>query len=332
MLGSRELDREIDRLLLKEPTPENLNLIGDLFLRKGDKKRAVDYFMRAARNTSIPRKAIALYKKILRISPLEIDAYEALIDLLERSENKSEAIKYLDLLSRLYQNRGETLKFTETQRKIKYLKHEQKGIIFSRGTETPKELPVTFEMTEGPEKDMLEGETKIAGERHNKKRVILIGSAALLLLIVLLSTIFLFSLRKKTPVTYNVQKIAGNYVINVSSVSPRDLPDVIKGEYLKAASFNRITIKAMDGCIPEGIVDNPSEHIACLNNKGFADRPRPATGIDNSKRVIYKYGVCSERNDPIFVEFYIVCPLSHSSGLKIGGLVTEPLVLSWEKR
>lgn len=339
MFDSKEIDRKIDELLLREPTPENLNIIGDLFLKKGDKKRAVDYFLRAAKNTAMPKKAIALYKKILRVSPLDTEVYEALIDILESSYNIPEAIKYLDLLSRLYQNRGETLKFTEIQRKIKALRHDWERALTSRGIKGPKEPEsVSFEPEERGEHD-LEYIEEAAGEikegRFLSRRFIWIGTASLLIASVLMA-IFLLRDREKIPREYQSQKRAGNYEVKVSSVTERSIkdlpPDMLRPENLKTTHFNLINIKAIEGCIPAGIINAPYDYIFCLNKEGNEARPLSNPVTEISRKIIYRYGVCSRGSDAVFVEFLMACPSSHSAGIKINGLLTEPLELTWEKR
>lgn len=339
MFNSKEIDRKIDELLLKEPTPENLNIIGDLFLKKGDKKRAVDYFLRAAKNTAMPKKAIALYKKILRISPLDTEIYEALIDILERSYNIPAAIKYLDLLSQLYRNKGETLKFAEIQRRMKALRHDWERTITSRGVKRSKETEsVSLEPVERGDQDLEYIEEVVRGikkERFLSRRSIWIGAISLLTASVLMA-IFLLRNMEKMPREYQSQKRAGNYEVRVSSVTEsfiKGLPsNMLRPEDMKKTHFNRINIKAIESCIPEGIVSAPYDYIFCLNKGENEARPLSSPVTEISKKIIYRYGVCSRGSDAVFVEFLMACPSSHSSGIKINGLLTEPLVISWDKR
>lgn len=339
MFDSKEIDRKIDELLLKEPTPENLNTIGDLFLKKGDKKRAVDYFLRAAKNTAMPKKAIALYKKILRVSPLDTEVYESLIDILERSYNIPEAIKYLDLLSRLYQNKGETLKFTEIQRKIKALRHDWERTLPSKEFKRLEETEsLSFEPEESQDQELKyieEVVEEINKERSFPRRFIWIGVVSILTITVL-TAIFLLRTKDKMPREYQTQKRVGNYEIKVSSVTEKSIKglpsDILRPEELKTTPFNLITIKAIEGCILDRIVNTPHDYIFCLNKEGNAARPLSNHVIETSKKIIYRYGACSNDSDAVFVEFLMACPASHSSGIKIDGLLTEPLVLTWERR
>lgn len=338
MFDSKEIDRKIDDLLLKEPTPENLNAIGDLFLKKGDKKRAVDYFLRAAKNTAMPKKAIALYKKILRVSPLDTEVYEALIDILERTYNIPEAIKYLDLLSRLYQNKGETLKFTEIHRKIEALRHDWERILPSREFKRLEETePISFESKERRDQELEYIEEVVEGikkERSFPWRFTLIGVVSLL--IIVLTAIFLLKTKEKMPRDYQTQKRVGNYDIKVSSVTGNFIkglpPDILKPDELKTTTFNMVTIKATESCIPSNIINTPYDYIFCLNKDGNSARPLASPVTEASMKVIYRYGACPNDSDAIFVEFLMACPTSHSSGIKINGLLTEPLVITWERR
>jgi tetratricopeptide (TPR) repeat protein len=86
-----QIDNAIELLekLLNEHQDGNIyNSIGDLYLKKNIKNNAVDSFIKAAnifREDGFYLKAIALYKKILNISPL---AKEALIALAELNAEK----------------------------------------------------------------------------------------------------------------------------------------------------------------------------------------------------------------------------------------------------
>jgi tetratricopeptide (TPR) repeat protein len=75
---------EWEKLLKESPDGNIYNSIGDLYLRKSLKFDAIQCFIKAAnifRDDGFYLKAIALYKKILNISPLETDALVALAEL-----------------------------------------------------------------------------------------------------------------------------------------------------------------------------------------------------------------------------------------------------------
>lgn len=331
----KEIDSKIDELLLKEPTPENLNLLGDLFLKKGDRKRAVDYFLRSVQITTNPKKAIALYKKILRISPLDTGVYEALIDLLVRSYYIPDAIKYLNLLSRLYQNKGETLKFTETQRRIRNLKHDWERAFPTRGTLKKEFKAFSSEVGVIPDKDVgkIEKVTDISERKPGLKKAIWISSVCLLTLLVIFLAILFFKGKEKIIIRDRfAEKRIDNYEIKISGITEKFTIQLPQDIDLKKASFNIITIKALEGCIPSKLIDKPYEFIVCLNDKGLETRPLTNHVIENENQIVYKYGACSQGYDIIYTVLYVACPLSHESGFKISGLITEPILITWERR
>ncbi len=135
--------RKIDNIHLirelnnKQLTSDNLNLLGDLCLKKGDKKRAIECFYKAAEKISFSNtnRTIAIYKKILNISPYEITAYEGIINILSKSDLVAEQKKYLLSLAQLYQNTGDFKKANSIFRKVQELDPTNKAaeFFFSRG-------------------------------------------------------------------------------------------------------------------------------------------------------------------------------------------------------
>jgi tetratricopeptide (TPR) repeat protein len=68
---------EWEKLIEESPDGNTYNTLGDLYMKKRSKTEAVEAFTKAAdifREAGFFLKAIALYKKILHISPLEVDA------------------------------------------------------------------------------------------------------------------------------------------------------------------------------------------------------------------------------------------------------------------
>ncbi|MDP2158656.1 MAG: hypothetical protein Q8K68_13225, partial [Nitrospirota bacterium] len=78
-----DIDRRIDLAKKKPLTVENLNYIGDLYLKNDDKQRAVTYFFEACDKLHFAQKdkKIAMYKKILKISPVSEKAYIGIIEI-----------------------------------------------------------------------------------------------------------------------------------------------------------------------------------------------------------------------------------------------------------
>lgn len=99
-LARGQIDKAIaewEKLIKESPDGNTYNIIGDLYLKKGDKTPAVDSFHKAARlfrDEGFSLKALALYKKILNIEPLNPEAMIALGELSEEKGLTTEAIKY----------------------------------------------------------------------------------------------------------------------------------------------------------------------------------------------------------------------------------------------
>ncbi|OGW40962.1 MAG: hypothetical protein A2Y97_03240 [Nitrospirae bacterium RBG_13_39_12] len=131
------IDKKIKELNRKRASTDDLNALGDLYLRKGDKKLAIEQFYKAAKEISYTQKnkAVAIYKKILSISPNETNALEEIINVFSKSRLVGEQIKYLLLLSKLYQNKGDLKKANSIFRKIQELdpKNNDAEVFFSRG-------------------------------------------------------------------------------------------------------------------------------------------------------------------------------------------------------
>lgn len=94
--------------LARESRDANVhNTLGDLYLKKGDKRSAIEHFHKAAevfRGEGFSLKAIALHKKIINIDPSDVDALIALGDLNNEKQFVTDALKYYleaaDILSK----------------------------------------------------------------------------------------------------------------------------------------------------------------------------------------------------------------------------------------
>ena len=88
-LAKGQLDKAIsewEKLIKEYPDGNNYNFIGDLYLKKGDKKNAIEAYHQAAniyRHEGFSLKALALFKKVLNINPANADALYALGELSE---------------------------------------------------------------------------------------------------------------------------------------------------------------------------------------------------------------------------------------------------------
>ena len=109
-LARGQIDKAItewEKLVKEAPDGNVYNTVGDLYLKKGNKKSAVDFFHRSAtffREGGFSLKALALYKKVINIDPLDTGAFTALGELSEEKGLVTDAIKYYltaaDILSR----------------------------------------------------------------------------------------------------------------------------------------------------------------------------------------------------------------------------------------
>lgn len=99
-LARGQLDRAIaewEKLIKEYPDPNTFNTIGDLYLKKGDKGRAVESFHKAAnifRQEGFSLKALAIYKKILNINPTDTISLLSLAELNEGKGLITDAIKF----------------------------------------------------------------------------------------------------------------------------------------------------------------------------------------------------------------------------------------------
>ncbi len=99
-MAKGQIDKAIsewERLVEEYPDGNFLNILGDLYLKKGDRKKAIASFHRAAsffRNEGFTLKSLALYKKVLNIDSTDSDALYALGVLSEEKGLISDATKY----------------------------------------------------------------------------------------------------------------------------------------------------------------------------------------------------------------------------------------------
>lgn len=99
-LARGQIDKAIsewEKLVKEAPDGNLFNTVGDLYLKTGKKKQAVDFFHKAAtffREGGFSLKALALYKKVINIDPADAGAYTALGELSEEKGLVTDAIKY----------------------------------------------------------------------------------------------------------------------------------------------------------------------------------------------------------------------------------------------
>lgn len=99
-LAKGQIDKAIaewEKLIYESPDGNAYNIVGDLYLKKNDKKNAIDSYQKAAnffRHEGFSLKALALYKKVLNINPSETDSLHSLGELSEEKGLTTDAIKY----------------------------------------------------------------------------------------------------------------------------------------------------------------------------------------------------------------------------------------------
>ncbi|MBA4372417.1 MAG: hypothetical protein C0402_06100 [Thermodesulfovibrio sp.] len=112
---------EWDKLIREAPDGNTFNIIGDLYLRKGDKKGAAEYLHKSAnffRHEGFSLKALALYKKVLNINPTDTDALNALGQLSEEKGLVTDSIKYYLATAECLSKEGRKDELLEIYQKI----------------------------------------------------------------------------------------------------------------------------------------------------------------------------------------------------------------------
>ncbi|TAN43104.1 MAG: hypothetical protein EPN25_01260 [Nitrospirae bacterium] len=143
------IERKIQEALKKPLTPENLNYLGDLYLRKGEREMTIESYYNAIAKLHISQqdKMVALYKKILKVSPYEEKAYNGLITLFSKMGLVADEVKYLTLLAKLYQTRSDYNQVNSTFRKINALDPDNEAALkyFGTGKQADVSLPAQDE-------------------------------------------------------------------------------------------------------------------------------------------------------------------------------------------
>lgn len=123
-LARGQVDKAIaewEKIIKDGPDANVHNIIGDLYLKKGDKKSAIKSFHSAAdvfRQDGFSLKALALYKKVLNINPSESWALFALGQLNEEKGLNTDAIKYYLASADSFSKEGEKSRLQEIYEKV----------------------------------------------------------------------------------------------------------------------------------------------------------------------------------------------------------------------
>jgi tetratricopeptide (TPR) repeat protein len=123
-LAHGQVDKAIsewEKLIKESPDGNTYNIVGDLYLRKGDKAEAIDSFHKAAdffRQEGFSLKALALYKKILNINPGDAISLLALGELNESKGLTTDAIRFYLAAADTLSKEGNKEKLLEIYEKI----------------------------------------------------------------------------------------------------------------------------------------------------------------------------------------------------------------------
>ncbi|MHB8882669.1 MAG: tetratricopeptide repeat protein [Thermodesulfovibrionales bacterium] len=131
------IERKIREAMQKPLTAENLNYIGDLYLRKGEREMTIESYYNAIAKLHVSQqdKMVALFKKILKVSPYEEKAYNGLITLFSKMGLVADEVAYLTALAKLHQAKGDYNKVNSTFRRINALDPDNKAALkyFGKG-------------------------------------------------------------------------------------------------------------------------------------------------------------------------------------------------------
>lgn len=123
-LSKGQIDRAIsewEKLVKVSPDGNTFNIIGDLYLKKGNKKLAIESFCKAAnffRQEGFSLKALALYKKAMNIDSTDTNALYALGELSEEKGLITDATKYYLAMADSMAKAGEKDKILDIYEKI----------------------------------------------------------------------------------------------------------------------------------------------------------------------------------------------------------------------
>jgi tetratricopeptide (TPR) repeat protein len=146
---------EYERVLKIEPKDYKLRQrLGELYLRLGKKKEAVDQLMLVAEGyirDGFNLQAIAIYRQILRIEPRKYEVYDKIADLYNKQGLQGDAVNHLRMLADAYEKERKIGEAMQTWEKIisiapdniiyraKLIEFYLKQGLYSRSTEKLKQ-------------------------------------------------------------------------------------------------------------------------------------------------------------------------------------------------
>ncbi len=146
---------EYERVLRIDPKDYKLRQrLGDVYLRLGKKKEAVDQLMLVADGyikDGFNLQAIAIYRQILRIEPRKYEVYDKIADLYNKQGLHGDAVNHLRMLADIYEKEKKLNEAMQTWEKIisiapdsiiyrgKLIEFYLKQGLYSRATEKLKQ-------------------------------------------------------------------------------------------------------------------------------------------------------------------------------------------------
>jgi tetratricopeptide (TPR) repeat protein len=165
-LSKGQVDKAIaegEKLVKSFPESNSFNFLGDLYLKKGDKKKAAQSYHRTAkvfRDEGFSLKALAIYKKILNIDNSDASALLALGELNEEKNIATDAIKFYLAAADSFQKEKKKEDAVKVYTKILAL--------------APQNIPLRAKIAETFAKQGLDtyasGEYRAIGETYEEKR------------------------------------------------------------------------------------------------------------------------------------------------------------------
>jgi tetratricopeptide (TPR) repeat protein len=117
--------KEYQKLLQADPKDTNVRLkIGDLHLKKGDQRLAIEAYLQVAEIFSgegFDAKAVAIYKQVLRIDAGNVEVRVRLGDLYQRLGLPSDALREFQGAARAFQDKGQKREAFEMLKRVAQL-------------------------------------------------------------------------------------------------------------------------------------------------------------------------------------------------------------------
>jgi|GEM_PF-6062932 len=358
------IEKQIEVAKQKPLTAENLNYIGDLYLKLGDRKRATAYFFEAVDKLHFAQKEkkIAIYKKIINTDPYSERAYLAIVEIMAKMGLVMEEKKYLHTLARIYEDRGDTIRSEELFERIReldphvsipgtFVHHRESYRDGSSDAETeetarsltgdeaseeqineakPKLIEASLEPEHYDEKRPEKSSVAVRVSSSRRKLLVPLSIAALLILALL---VLIWPVRRTTKpgmTPLYVSVVKSGYEIKISKVEDNSsLKGVIEDDILAGHDIYIFSIKSMNGCLPELFASSPHNMIMLLDDKGEAVKTAMSAGLERSIKRIYRTNICGRDEAAVFEKLHIAAVRDRScQSLSISGLESQgPLIV-----